>query len=85
MGRPSLETMVESPMYENRRRMLSPWRTPQIQNIDDIDDVSLTLNSTFGSLASESLLRNVNFHSNDALEFNTVFQKISSEPHLNVR
>ncbi|XP_021927629.1 uncharacterized protein LOC110833627 isoform X2 [Zootermopsis nevadensis] len=84
MGRPSLETMVESPMYENRRRMLSPWRTPQIQNIDDIDDVSLTLNSTFGSLASESLLRNVNFHSNDALEFNTVFQKISSEPHLNL-
>jgi hypothetical protein len=72
-------------MYENRRETLSPWITAHMQNRDNIDDVSLPLNSTFGSLAYESLLLNTNFHSNDAHEFNTVFQEIASGPHLNVR
>jgi hypothetical protein len=76
--------MAETPSHGNRRRLLSPWRTADIENRDDIDDISLSFNSTFGSLASESLLRGVNFHRNESLEFNTVFQKIASEPHLNV-
>jgi hypothetical protein len=75
--------MAEMPTHGNRR-LLSPWRPADIENRDDIDDVSLSLNSTFGSLASESLLRGVNFRRNESLELNTVFQKIASEPHLNV-
>jgi hypothetical protein len=77
--------MVETPMHGNRRRFVSPWRTADIQNRDDSDDISLSFNSTFGSLASESLLLDANFRRNESLEFNTVFQKIASEPHLNVR
>jgi hypothetical protein len=76
---------METPLYENRKQILSPWMTAQIQSRDYIDDINLTLNSTFGSLASESLLLNANFHSNDAPEFNTVFQKVASEPHVTVR
>jgi hypothetical protein len=76
--------MVESPVCENRRKILSPWRTAQIQNRDNIDDVNLTLNSTLGSIASESILLNANFHTNEVLEFNTLFQKMASEPFLNV-
>jgi len=75
--------MMESPMCENLRK-LSEWRTAEIQSSEDIDDFSLTLDSTFGSLVSESLLRSVNFHTNKPLEFNTTFQKIASESHLNV-
>jgi len=65
-------------------RNLSDWRTAEIQSSEDIDDFSLTLDSTFGSLVSESQLRSVNFHTDKPLEFNTTFQKIASEPHLNV-
>lgn len=70
-------------MCENFRK-LSEWRTAEIQSSEDIDDFSLTLDSTFGSLVSESLLHNVNFHTDKQLEFNAAFQKITSEPHLNV-
>lgn len=75
--------MMESRMCENLRK-LSEWRTAEIQSSEDIDDFSLTLDSTFGSLMSESLLHSVNFHTDKPLEFNTTFQKIASEPHLNV-
>jgi hypothetical protein len=75
--------MMESPICENLRK-LSEWRTAEIQSSEDIDDFSLTLDSTFGSLVSESLLRSVNFHTDKPLDFNTSFQKIASEPHLNV-
>lgn len=75
--------MMESPMCENLRK-LSEWRTAEIQSSEDIDDFSLTLDSTYGSLMSESLLRSVNFHTDKPVEFNTTFQKIASEPHLNV-
>jgi hypothetical protein len=77
--------MAETPMHGNWSRLLSPWRTPDIQNRDDMDDINLSFNSTFGSLASESLLLGATFRRNESLEFNTVFQKIASEPHLNVR
>jgi len=70
-------------MCENLRN-LSDWRTAEIQSSEDIDDFSLMLDSTFGSLVSESLLRSVNFNTDKPLEFNTTFQKIASEPHLNV-
>jgi hypothetical protein len=71
-------------MHGNRRRLMSPWRTADTETRDDIDDISLPLDSTFGSLASESLLLHLNSHRNESLEFNTMFQKIASEPHLNV-
>jgi len=70
-------------MCENLRK-LSEWRPVEIQSSEDIDDFSLTLDSTFGSLVSESLHRSVNFHTDKPLDFNTTFQKIASEPHLNV-
>lgn len=70
-------------MCENLRK-LSEWRTAEIQSREGIDDFSLTLDSTFGSLVSESLLHNVNFHTDKPLEFNTTFQKMTSEPHLNL-
>jgi hypothetical protein len=76
--------MAETPMHGNRKRLLSPWRTPDVQNRDDIDDISLSFNSTFGPLATESMLLGANFHRDESLEFNTLFQKIASEPHLNV-
>lgn len=81
VGRPSLETMAETPTHGNRGRLLSLWRTADVENRDDIN---LSFNSTFGSLASESLLRVFNFRRNESLEFNTAFQKIASEPHLNL-
>ncbi|XP_069679434.1 SLAIN motif-containing protein 2-like isoform X2 [Periplaneta americana] len=88
MTRPSLETMVESPLYENRRKNPSPWRTSHLQHTEDIDDISLqlntSLNSTFGPLASESLLHNFNMSSNEMVQFNSLLQKIASDPHLNL-
>jgi hypothetical protein len=75
--------MVETPMHGNRKRLLSPWRTPGVQNRDDTD-ISLSFNSTFGSLATESLLLGANFHRDEFLESNSLLQKIASEPHLNV-
>jgi hypothetical protein len=75
--------MMESPVCENMRK-LSEWRTAEFQSREGIDDFSLTLDSTFGSLVSESLLHNINFDHDEPLEFNLAFQKIASEPHLNV-
>lgn len=88
MTRPSLETMVESPLFENRRKTLSPWRTSHLEHTEDIDDISLELNtsmdSTFGPLASESLLRNSFLSTNEKMQFNSLLQKIASDPHLNL-
>jgi hypothetical protein len=70
--------MVETPIHGNSSILLSPWRTPDVQNMDNIDDITCPFNSTFKSLASESLLLGANSHRNE------LFQKIASEPHLNV-
>jgi hypothetical protein len=75
--------MMESPVCENLWK-LSEWRTAEIQSREGSDDLNLTFDSTFGSLASESLLRGVNFHADKPLEFNATFQKIAPESYLNV-
>ncbi|PSN40391.1 hypothetical protein C0J52_18172 [Blattella germanica] len=83
MSRPSLETMVESsPLHHNRRRILSPWRTAQCRN-DDLDDYHFSVNSPL-SLLSDSTLLNANFSAHDSAELNALFQKIASEPQLNL-
>jgi hypothetical protein len=75
---------MESPECENLRK-LSERRTAEIESIEGIDDFSLiSRDNTFGSLVSDSFVRGLNYHTDKPLEFNTTFQKIASEPHLNV-
>ncbi|KAJ9599065.1 hypothetical protein L9F63_010457, partial [Diploptera punctata] len=83
-GRPSLGTMMESPMYESRRRILSPWRGSHYQSNDDLDDFHFSSSNALSSLLSESALMNANFPIDDSSELSVLFQKIASEPQLNL-